>query len=125
MRNLTYSAPLYCDVTLKQYDMTNAKMSDLPNMDPETTEEASKVFMGYVPIMLRSQFCVLADKNDFELCELGECIYDQGGYFVINGSEKVIVASERMSNNHVYAFKKKQPSKFSWVVETRSQVEVS
>lgn len=45
--------------------------------------------MGYVPIMLRSQYCVLADKNDVELCELGECIYDQGGYFVINGSEKV------------------------------------
>ena len=30
-----------------------------------------------------------------------------------------------MSNNHVYAFKKKQPHKFSWVVETRSQVENS
>jgi len=125
LRNLTYSAPLYCDVTLKKYDMSENKMEDIDNIEPETTEEASKVFMGYVPIMLRSQFCVLADKNDFELCELGECIYDQGGYFVINGSEKVIVAHERMSNNHVYAFKKKQPSKFSWVVETRSQVENS
>lgn len=57
--------------------------------------------------------------------DLGECIYDQGGYFVINGSEKVIIAQERLSNNHVYAFRKKQPSKFSWVIETRSQVENS
>jgi DNA-directed RNA polymerase II subunit RPB2 len=70
-------------------------------------------------------FCVLGDKDDAQLSDLGECIYDQGGYFVINGSEKVIIAQERMSNNHVYAFKKKQPSKFSWVIETRSQVENS
>ena len=68
--------------------------------------DSPKEFLGYVPIMLRSRFCVLADKSDKELCELGECIYDQGGYFVINGSEKVVVAQERMSNNHVYCFRK-------------------
>ena len=73
--------------------------------------DSPKEFLGYVPIMLRSRFCVLADKSDKELCELGECIYDQGGYFVINGSEKVVVAQERMSNNHVYCFRKKQPHK--------------
>jgi DNA-directed RNA polymerase II subunit RPB2 len=85
--------------------------------------DSPKEFLGYVPIMLRSRFCVLADKSDKELCELGECIYDQGGYFVINGSEKVVVAQERMSNNHVYCFRKKQPHRYSWVVECRSHVE--
>ena len=50
-------------------------------------------------------------------------MYDQGGYFIINGSEKVLIAQERMSNNHVYCFRKKQPSKYSWVCETRSHVE--
>ena len=85
--------------------------------------EHSKMFLGYVPIMLRSRFCVLADKDDRALCELCECIYDQGGYFVINGSEKVLVAQEHMSNNHVYCFRKSQPHKFSWVVECRSQVD--
>ena len=80
---------------------------------PEETREHSKMFLGYVPIMLRSRFCVLADKDDRALCELCECIYDQGGYFVINGSEKVLVAQEHMSNNHVYCFRKSQPHKFS------------
>ena len=42
--------------------------------------------------------------QDNGLTDLGECPYDQGGYFVINGSEKVIVAQERMSSNHVYVF---------------------
>ena len=43
----------------------------------------------------------------------------QGGYFVINGSEKVLIAQERMANNHVYVFRKSQPSKFAFTVECR------
>jgi len=128
LRNLVYAAPLYVDVTMHQYQCPK----EVNIMDPAaeellgealTTEHAKKEFLGYVPIMLRSLFCVLSDKDDADLSDLGECIYDQGGYFVINGSEKVMIAQERLSNNHVYAFEKKQPSKFSWVIETRSQVE--
>ena len=128
LRNLTYSAPLYVDVDMNQYMVSKEVNVGDPSEelgDPNSTERARKEFLGYVPIMLRSLFCVLSDKDDADLSDLGECIYDQGGYFVINGSEKVIIAQERLSNNHVYAFKKKQPSKFSWVIETRSQVENS
>lgn len=128
LRNLTYSAPLYVDVQLNQYQVSRDLNVNDPAEDmgePIATEHAKKEFLGYVPIMLRSLFCVLSDKDDADLSDLGECIYDQGGYFVINGSEKVIIAQERLSNNHVYAFRKKQPSKFSWVIETRSQVENS
>jgi len=45
----------------------------------------------------------------------------QGGYFVVNGSEKVLIAQEKMANNQVYVFRKSQPSKFSYVCEIRSQ----
>ena len=76
--------------------------------------------------MLRSHFCVLnpqgRGRNDRDLTKVGECVFDQGGYFVINGSEKVIIAQERMSNNHVYVFKKQQPSKYEWTCETRSHI---
>ena len=130
LRNLVYSAPLYVDVTMHQYQCAKEvnimdPASEELMGEPLTTEHAKKEFLGYVPIMLRSLFCVLSDKDDADLSDLGECIYDQGGYFVINGSEKVMIAQERLSNNHVYAFEKKQPSKFSWVIETRSQVEHS
>jgi DNA-directed RNA polymerase II subunit RPB2 len=105
-----------------QVDVSSRLRTPANDSEPERTD-SPKEFLGYVPIMLRSRFCVLADKSDRELCELGECVYDQGGYFVINGSEKVVVAQERMSNNHVYCFRKKQPHKYSWVVECRSHVE--
>ncbi len=47
----------------------------------------------------------------------------QGGYFVVNGSEKVLIAQERMANNQVYVFKKSQPSKYSFQCECRSVLE--
>jgi DNA-directed RNA polymerase II subunit RPB2 len=43
------------------------------------------MFLGYVPIMLRCSFCVLSERSDKDLVQLGECIYDQGGYFIVNG----------------------------------------
>lgn len=49
----------------------------------------------------------------------------QGGYFVVNGSEKVLIAQERMANNHVYVFRKSQPAKYAYVCECRSVVEGS
>lgn len=36
---------------------------------------------------------------------------------------QVVIAQERMSNNDVYCFKKRQPHKFQWVCETRSSIE--
>ena len=70
--------------------------------------------------MIRSKPCILNDKGDDLLAEMGECIYDQGGYFIINGSEKAIIAQERQTTNKVYVFKRKEPSKFSWTAEIRS-----
>jgi DNA-directed RNA polymerase II subunit RPB2 len=69
--------------------------------------------------MLKSLLCSIKDMHDRELMEVGECPYDQGGYFIINGSEKVLIAQERMAANHVYVFKKSQPSKYLYVAECR------
>ena len=43
----------------------------------------------------------------------------QGGYFVVNGSEKVLIAQERLASNHVAVYKKSQPSKYSYAAELR------
>jgi DNA-directed RNA polymerase II subunit RPB2 len=73
--------------------------------------------------MLRSSFCILSDLGERELYDLNECPYDSGGYFIINGSEKVLIAQERMATNHVYVFAKAQPSPINFLAEIRSAVE--
>lgn len=101
MRCLTYAAPLQVDVDYLTYEL------DEEGVEIESTKTEKKLqtkFIGKVPIMLRSEYCLLRPHTNRGLNDLGECEYDQGGYFIINGSEKVIVAQERMSNNHVYIF---------------------
>ncbi|RZC63509.1 hypothetical protein C5167_025267 [Papaver somniferum] len=117
LRNLTYSLPLYVDVT-KEIVQRGHACEEVTG-----TEELSKVFIGKVPIMLRSKYCRLYGNSEKDLVELGECPYDQGVYFIINGSEKVLIAQEKMSTNHVYVFKRKQPNKFAYVAEVRSMAE--
>ena len=86
--NLTYAAPLYLDLTRV------TKTYDADGNEDEEEEQLPKVFLGQVPIMLRSTYCILSESNARELTDLGECPFDQGGYFVINGSEKVLIAQE-------------------------------
>jgi DNA-directed RNA polymerase II subunit RPB2 len=66
------------------------------------TSEFSKVPMGFLPVMLHSRICMLRDKKPSELRSLGECPYDQGGYFVIDGREKVVVTQEERVGNRLY-----------------------
>ncbi|OCH86056.1 DNA-directed RNA polymerase II, subunit 2 [Obba rivulosa] len=127
-RNLTYSAPLYIEikkrVLIGREDPDSATGEVL--WEPETRdsgEDTTKVWIGKVPIMLRSTFCILHNVQDSELYDLNECPYDSGGYFIINGSEKVLIAQERMATNHVYVFAKAQPSPISFLAEIRSAVE--
>nr|AAY89343.1 RNA polymerase II second largest subunit [Antirrhinum majus] len=117
LRNLTYSSPLYVDVTKRVVK----KGFDCEEVTE--TQEFAKVFIGKVPIMLRSSYCSLYHLPEKDLMDLGECPYDQGGYFIVNGSEKVLIAQEKMSTNHVYVFKKRQPNKYSYVAEVRSIAE--
>lgn len=42
--------------------------------------------------MVRSKYCSLSHMDKLERIEDGECEFDQGGYFIVRGSEKVIVA---------------------------------
>eukprot|EP01116_Phalansterium_solitarium_P019596 TRINITY_DN5535_c0_g4_i2.p1 TRINITY_DN5535_c0_g4~~TRINITY_DN5535_c0_g4_i2.p1 ORF type:complete len:1189 (+),score=484.63 TRINITY_DN5535_c0_g4_i2:108-3674(+) len=115
LRNLTYASPLYVDLTKTTLDAAGNAVDD---------EHVDKVFIGKVPIMLHTRTCHLWQASERELAELGECPYDQGGYFVINGGEKVIIAQEKMATNHVFVFKRSQPSRFSYVAECRSCLEV-
>ncbi|GAO46801.1 hypothetical protein G7K_1019-t1 [Saitoella complicata NRRL Y-17804] len=125
MRNLTYAAKLYVDITTRKM-IASAPGATGPDTEWEIEHEdaaPSKIELGRVPIMLRSNYCLLNDLSDGDLQRQGECPYDLGGYFVINGSEKVIIAQERSAANTVQVFKKSAPSPVLWQAELRSAVE--
>ena len=82
----------------------------------------SKVSLGNIPIMLQSRICSLSKLYNVSLTKVGECKHDQGGYFIIDGKEKVIVAQERDINNKVYANFKKDPE-YKVVANIRSAAE--
>ena len=114
-RNLNYASDLKVDVTFKETKIKNGK---------ETKKEETKThFLGKIPIMVRSKYCSLYGKSDKDRISMKECEFDQGGYFIINGGEKVIVAQERMATNFVYVFNKKDQSGITWQAEIRSSCE--
>lgn len=122
LRSITYHSQIFVDITVNQYELNEEGFFDWRNDEPLNTKSLTMIKLGFVPIMLRSRYCILNSRMNRDLTKVGECVFDRGGYFVINGSEKVIIAQERLSNNHVYVFQKQMPHKFEWVCETRSHI---
>ena len=108
LRGLSYSSPLYCDVSKTKL---NIYQSDGKKYEVPYSRTTEKVLLGRIPIMIKSRFCVLDKLLPKSLQKFGECVADPGGYFIINGSEKVIVAQEQLSWNHIYVFKRSENKK--------------
>lgn len=68
-----------------------------------------------IPVMLGSLCCHTQHKESNMECRL-----DQGGYFVVSGAEKVVVAQEKLHHNTPYVFPVRQPSRFAMQCEMRS-----
>ena len=91
LRDLTYASNIFCDITIEY------------NVDGTTYEkEFEKVEMGRMPIMLQSKLCALGGATPELKRLMGECPYDQGGYFIVDGAEKVMVSVERKTENKLY-----------------------
>ena len=117
LRNFTYSSQLTLDI--------NIKIIKYNGKDLNETETVFKKFpaihIGKLPIMLKSNICVLNQfsYNDTNITK--ECSHDPGGYFIISGSEKTILAQERAAENNVMCFNiQKNNNKWSWLAEIKS-----
>ncbi|KAF3451172.1 hypothetical protein FNV43_RR07264 [Rhamnella rubrinervis] len=84
LRNLTYSAPLYVDVTKRVIKKGH------DGEEVTETQDFTKVFIGKVPIMLRSSYCTLYQNSEKDLTELGS----------------------------VHMIKKRQPNKYAYVASS-------
>lgn len=90
IRNLTYSAPMYIEMT----PVLNGIES-----------ESVVVNFGDLPVMVKSKICPLSQMNEKELVKAGEDKDDQGGYFVVNGTERILVLVEEIAQNRIITAK--------------------
>ena len=93
LKGYTYKSNIFCNIGVKYKNNETSKI---------TIVNFPKVNIGSIPIMVHSKRCVLHGLDSVKLSELGECPYDQGGYFIINGKEKVIISQEIKVNNILY-----------------------
>ncbi len=99
LRKMTYAAPIFVDVSA--------------HINGQKRETVNKAQIGNLPIMLRSKYCHLNKLDRDKLIEKGEDPDDPGGYFIINGSEKVLVNIEDLAANRFLVEKTKTgPSKY-------------
>src|SRR3989344_688294 len=87
LRKLTYSAPLFLEV---------AAHIDNVQRESFTTE------VGKLPVMLKSKYCHLYGLKREELIEHGEDPDDKGGYFILNGNERVLITVEDLAANKMF-----------------------
>ena len=96
LNDITYSSKIEVDILIKY--ITNNE--DGTKTEIETLVEKYRICD--VPIMLHSDLCVLHNLNENQLISCGECPYDHGGYFIIDGKEKIIVSQERVATNKLF-----------------------
>ena len=93
LRDMTYAAPVTVDVEYTRGRELVVRRGRTPG--------TGALLIGRLPIMLRSDRCVLRGRSDAELAALRECPLDPGGYFVVRGAEKVVLIQEQLSKNRV------------------------
>tara|TARA_Y100000389_G_scaffold204956_1_gene261238 strand:- start:20724 stop:25679 length:4956 start_codon:yes stop_codon:yes gene_type:complete len=116
LRNFTYASNLLINLNIK-YVIRNG--DDYKNT-VTYNKYLQNIYIGKLPVMLRSEICVLNQYKNIDLNLIGECKMDPGGYFIINGSEKTILGQERAAENQIYCFNiSKNNTKWRWMAEMK------
>ena len=108
LRKLTYSAPVYLTVS--------AYMDGVEREQFET-------LIGKVPVMVKSKFCHLSGLNKEQLTKHYEDPNDLGGYFILNGNERVLIIVEDLVSNKLFIERNATgPSKYTAKLYSESGV---
>ena len=103
LKNMTYGSDFFYSIDIEYTIKKDGKpiegfekvlMTDEPFLN--------NIYLGNIPIMLKSDLCVLKGHHDELLTQMGEDPYDLGGYFIIDGAEKTIVSQERKAENIIF-----------------------
>ncbi|NPE26435.1 DNA-directed RNA polymerase subunit B'' [Methanococcoides sp. SA1] len=86
LRNLTYSAPIWMEMTINYAGQV----------------ETEEVELGRIPVMVGSRSCNLEGMSEEELVQNYIDPKDHGGYFLINGNERVMIMAEELASNQTF-----------------------
>lgn len=100
----TYETKLICSVKQihEEINITSGEV-----VETMVGEVENDFFLTSIPVMVNSKYCVTNLKKNIKDVE---CKFDLGGYFIIKGSEKIIIAQERMGDNIPFVFEKRDPT---------------
>ena len=96
LRNMTYAITIHVDVEVIYYIMNE------DGIYVETKSLLEKIYLGKFPIMLNSDLCILNGLDKITKFNMGECRNDRGGYFIVDGKEKVLISQEKFADNMIY-----------------------
>jgi DNA-directed RNA polymerase II subunit RPB2 len=113
LRNMTYGITIHYDVEVEFKYYIGAEKK-------EHTITLPRIFLGRFPVMLQSDLCILNTMNKDVRFNMGECRNDYGGYFIIDGKEKVIISQEKFADNMLYIRTNKADDLYSHSAEIRS-----
>ena len=117
LRNFTYASNMTIDMNIKYVIRSGTHLENVQTL----YKVLPKIHIGKIPIMLRSNICVLNQYKHVDNNITGECKLDPGGYFIINGSEKTCLGQERAAENQIYCFNiSKNNTKWTWIAEIKS-----
>ena len=111
LNNHTYSISVYLEISVITYSIQDGVSVESPK------KTYKDILLGRFPLVVRSKYCVYS--SDI----LRECKYDLGGYFIINGNEKVLITQERVCSNIIQVYEQKSSGKYSYISEVRSSDE--
>ena len=96
LRNMNYGITIHFDLDVDFF------ITDEEGNIEESTMTFNSIFLGRFPVMIQSDLCILNGLNRQVRFNMGECKNDYGGYFIIDGKEKVIVSQEKFADNMLY-----------------------
>jgi len=104
IKNLTYASKLTTLV-----EQVQETLNILSGEKTEKVLYSDTIPIGKIPIMLRSAYCVTQPLIAPNIKNT-ECQFDPGCYFIVKGSEKIILSLEKISDNKILVFTKKDPT---------------
>ena len=103
LKDITYGADFYYSIDVEVTVKLNGEIIEgYDHVLLPSAPYLENIYLGNIPIMLKSDLCVLNTHTDEMISQMGEDPYDLGGYFILDGSEKTIVSQERKAENIIF-----------------------